>query len=134
MEFEAIDEGTIAQILIPEGTDNVKVGTVIATIAGEGEEAPAEQKTVAPAQAGAASSGEPAPAAPASAGATAESAPAPVAEKPAPAERASDPAIPAGTAHQRLPLREALRVACAAEMQSELRRVGTMCANHFIYR
>src|SRR3546814_3668438 len=72
MECEAIDEGTIAQILIPEGTDNVKVGTVIATIAGEGEEAPAEQKTVAPAQAGAASSGEPAPAAPASAGATAE--------------------------------------------------------------
>src|SRR3546814_8802377 len=53
MEFEAIDEGTIAQILIPEGTDNVKVGTVIATIAGEGEEAPAEQKTVAPVQAGA---------------------------------------------------------------------------------
>src|SRR3546814_9015364 len=38
MEFEAIDEGRIAQILVPEGTDNVKVGTVIATIAGEGEE------------------------------------------------------------------------------------------------
>ena len=33
MEFEAIDEGTIASILVPEGTDNVKVGTVIATIA-----------------------------------------------------------------------------------------------------
>src|SRR3546814_1601566 len=39
MEFEAIDEGTIGQILVAEGTDNVKVGTVIATIAGEGEEA-----------------------------------------------------------------------------------------------
>ena len=39
MEYEAIDEGTIASILVPEGTDNVKVGTVIATIAGEGEEA-----------------------------------------------------------------------------------------------
>lgn len=38
MEFEAIDEGTIAQILVPEGTDNVKVGTVIARISGEGEE------------------------------------------------------------------------------------------------
>ncbi|WP_184097011.1 pyruvate dehydrogenase complex E1 component subunit beta [Sphingopyxis panaciterrulae] len=119
MEFEAIDEGTIAQILIPEGTDNVKVGTVIATIAGEGEEGPAEQKTVAPAQAGAASSGEPAPAAPASAGATAESAPAPVAEKPAPAERASDPAIPAGTAMQRLTVREALRDAMAEEMRKD---------------
>lgn len=39
MEFEAIDEGTIAQILVPAGTDNVKVGTVIAVIAGEGEDA-----------------------------------------------------------------------------------------------
>ena len=37
MEFEAVDEGTIAEILVAEGTDNVKVGTVIATIAGEGE-------------------------------------------------------------------------------------------------
>ena len=39
MEFEAVDEGTIAQKLVPEGTDNVKVGTVIAVIAGEGEDA-----------------------------------------------------------------------------------------------
>ena len=41
MEFEAVDEGTIASILVAEGTDNVKVGTVIATIAGEGEDASA---------------------------------------------------------------------------------------------
>ena len=39
MEFEAVDEGTIAKILIPEGTDGVKVGEVIALIAGEGEDA-----------------------------------------------------------------------------------------------
>ncbi|WP_129790975.1 pyruvate dehydrogenase complex dihydrolipoamide acetyltransferase [Sphingosinicella sp. CPCC 101087] len=39
MEFEAIDEGTIAKILVPEGTDEVKVGTVIALIAEEGEDA-----------------------------------------------------------------------------------------------
>ena len=39
MEFEAVDEGTIGKILVAEGTDNVKVGTVIATIAGEGEDA-----------------------------------------------------------------------------------------------
>ncbi|HEY0112817.1 MAG TPA: pyruvate dehydrogenase complex dihydrolipoamide acetyltransferase [Allosphingosinicella sp.] len=39
MEFEAVDEGTIAKILVPEGTDEVKVGTVIALIAGEGEDA-----------------------------------------------------------------------------------------------
>jgi pyruvate dehydrogenase E2 component (dihydrolipoamide acetyltransferase) len=38
MEFEAVDEGTIAKILVAEGTDEVKVGTVIALIAGEGEE------------------------------------------------------------------------------------------------
>src|SRR6201996_196521 len=29
MEFEAVDEGTVAAILIPEGTDAVKVGEVI---------------------------------------------------------------------------------------------------------
>ncbi|MEE9433915.1 MAG: pyruvate dehydrogenase complex dihydrolipoamide acetyltransferase [Sphingorhabdus sp.] len=39
MEFEAIDEGTVAKILVPEGTDNVKVGEVIAMIAEEGEDA-----------------------------------------------------------------------------------------------
>ena len=37
MEFEAVDEGTIAKILVPEGTDGVKVGAPIALIAGEGE-------------------------------------------------------------------------------------------------
>jgi pyruvate dehydrogenase E2 component (dihydrolipoamide acetyltransferase) len=42
MEFEAIDEGVIGKIAVPAGTENVKVGTVIATIIGEGEEAPAE--------------------------------------------------------------------------------------------
>ncbi|MGQ0590325.1 MAG: pyruvate dehydrogenase complex dihydrolipoamide acetyltransferase [Sphingosinicella sp.] len=39
MEFEAVDEGTIAKILVAEGTDEVKVGTVIALIAGEDEDA-----------------------------------------------------------------------------------------------
>lgn len=38
MEFEAVDEGVIAKILIAEGTDGVKVGTVIAVLAGEGED------------------------------------------------------------------------------------------------
>jgi pyruvate dehydrogenase E2 component (dihydrolipoamide acetyltransferase) len=38
MEFEAVDEGVIAKILIAEGTDNVKVGTVIAILAEEGED------------------------------------------------------------------------------------------------
>jgi len=38
MEFEAVDEGTIAKILVPEGTDAVKVGAPIAILAGEGED------------------------------------------------------------------------------------------------
>jgi len=41
MEFEAVDEGTIVKVLIAEGTDNVKVGTVIAILAEEGEDASA---------------------------------------------------------------------------------------------
>jgi pyruvate dehydrogenase E1 component beta subunit len=39
MEFEAIDEGIMSSILIAEGSEGVKVGTVIALISGEGEEA-----------------------------------------------------------------------------------------------
>ncbi|NTZ41640.1 pyruvate dehydrogenase complex E1 component subunit beta [Altererythrobacter sp. SALINAS58] len=38
MEVETIDEGTVGKILVGEGTDNVKVGTVIAMLAGEGED------------------------------------------------------------------------------------------------
>ena len=38
MEFEAVDEGTIAKILVAEGTDAVKVGAPIAILAGEGED------------------------------------------------------------------------------------------------
>ncbi|OYW23625.1 MAG: pyruvate dehydrogenase complex dihydrolipoamide acetyltransferase [Sphingomonas sp. 12-62-6] len=39
MEFEAVDEGVISEILVAEGTDNVKVGTVIAILTQEGEAA-----------------------------------------------------------------------------------------------
>ena len=38
MEFEAVDEGTIASIAVAEGTEGVKVGTVIAVLAGEDED------------------------------------------------------------------------------------------------
>jgi pyruvate dehydrogenase E2 component (dihydrolipoamide acetyltransferase) len=52
MEFEAVDEGKIARILVPEGSDGVKVGTPIAILAGEGEEvsaaAPASKTEAAP--------------------------------------------------------------------------------------
>jgi pyruvate dehydrogenase E2 component (dihydrolipoamide acetyltransferase) len=41
MEFEAVDEGKIAKILVPEGSEGVKVGAPIAILAGEGEDASA---------------------------------------------------------------------------------------------
>jgi pyruvate dehydrogenase E2 component (dihydrolipoamide acetyltransferase) len=44
MEFEAVDEGVLTEILIEAGTDNVKVGTVIARLAMEDEDAEAESK------------------------------------------------------------------------------------------
>ena len=50
MEFEAVEEGVISKILVAEGTDGVKVGTVIALMGGEGEPSavsvPAEQPAV----------------------------------------------------------------------------------------
>src|SRR6478752_5996702 len=48
MEFEAVDEGTIAKIEVPEGTEGVKVGTVIALLAGEGEDPSAAAAAAAP--------------------------------------------------------------------------------------
>ena len=38
MEFEAVDEGVLAAILVEDGTENVAVGTVIAMLAEEGED------------------------------------------------------------------------------------------------
>ena len=49
MEFEAIDEGVVSSILVAEGTDGVKVGTVIAMIAGEDESAEAHPQPLPPA-------------------------------------------------------------------------------------
>src|ERR1700758_2761778 len=45
MEVEAIDEGVLAKIVIPEGTEHVAVNTPIAVIAGNGEEAGATKRT-----------------------------------------------------------------------------------------
>jgi pyruvate dehydrogenase E2 component (dihydrolipoamide acetyltransferase) len=56
MEFEAVDEGTIAKIEVAAGTEGVKVGTVIALLAGEGEDAGAA--TSAPAEAAPAAEGK----------------------------------------------------------------------------
>ncbi len=48
MEFEAVDEGTVLKILVPEGSDGVKVGTPIAMIGEEGESAEAPAAKPAP--------------------------------------------------------------------------------------
>ena len=85
MEFEAVDEGTVAKILVAEGTEGVKVGTPIALITAEGEDAGAP----------AAESREPAaeapPAAAAAEQAVTATAPAPVETPAAPAEAAAPP-------------------------------------------
>ncbi|MCH7628692.1 MAG: pyruvate dehydrogenase complex E1 component subunit beta [Proteobacteria bacterium] len=103
MEFEAIDEGTVAELLVAEGTEGVKVGTVIARIAGEGEDAAAPAPVAAPAPAPVAA--PPAPAAAAAVTAT-----------PAPAR---DPEVPAGTTMVATTVREALRDAMAEEMRAD---------------
>src|SRR5450631_1304470 len=51
MEIEAIDDGTLAKILVPDGTDNVAVNTPIGVIAAEGEDAGAVKAPAAAAQA-----------------------------------------------------------------------------------
>ena len=99
MEFESIDEGVIGAILVAEGTEGVKVGTVIATISGEG------QAAAAPVAAATAPK--------------AEASPVTAAERPAPAARPADPAIPAGTNMQTVTVREALRDAMAEEMRRD---------------
>ena len=84
MEFEAVDEGVIGKIAVPEGTEGVRVGTVIALLAEEGEDASAladADVSAAPASAPAAKEEE--------AAAPASSAPAP-SPSPAPAAAKSD--------------------------------------------
>ncbi|MEL0253310.1 MAG: pyruvate dehydrogenase complex dihydrolipoamide acetyltransferase [Novosphingobium sp.] len=73
MEFEAVDEGTIVSIDVAEGSEGVKVGTVIAMIAGEDEDAGA------PAPAAKAAEPAPAPAPKAESASAPAAAPAPVA-------------------------------------------------------
>jgi pyruvate dehydrogenase E2 component (dihydrolipoyllysine-residue acetyltransferase) len=99
MEVEAVDEGTIAKIIVPEGTQDVPVNDVIAVLAGDGEDVKA-----AGASAGAAKpSAAPAPALkPAAAAAPAPTAaPAPRPASPAPAAAAASPA-PQANGHGRI--------------------------------
>ena len=52
MEVEAVDEGKIGKIVVPEGAENVKVNSVIAVLLTEGESAADVKAPVAPAKAG----------------------------------------------------------------------------------
>ncbi len=103
MEFEAVDEGRIGKILVPEGTEGVKVNAPIAELLGDGEVAGAaptlKKATVAPA-------------------AAKEQAPVAHAE----VIKLEDPSLPAGTEFETMTVREALRDAMAEEM----RRDGTV--------
>jgi pyruvate dehydrogenase E1 component beta subunit len=101
MEFEAIDEGVVTSLLVAEGTDGVKVGTVIAMITGEDEAAtrpPVAKITPPPVTAAAA------PVAP----------PAAIVAK-------FDPPTPVDAAMTSVTLREALRDAMAEEMRRDPR-------------
>ena len=116
MEVEAVDEGKLGQILIAEGTENVKVNTPIAVILEDGESTTDIPVAAAPT----ASSGNGADPAPATNGAAA---PTPPAAAPAPAAPAAaiapDVDVPEGTTFTTITMREALRDAMAEEMRRD---------------
>jgi pyruvate dehydrogenase E2 component (dihydrolipoamide acetyltransferase) len=93
MEVEAVDEGTIAKILVPEGTADVPVNDVIAIMAGDGEDVKAAASAggaAAPKPAAAPAPATPAAAAAPAAAPAAKAAPPPAAAPaPAPAAQAN---------------------------------------------
>jgi pyruvate dehydrogenase E1 component beta subunit len=116
MEVEAVDEGTLGKILVPEGTADVAVNTPIAVILADGEEASAASSSAAPAaQQKAAESAPPAePEKKAEAPEVAhKSAAAPV------IEAQPEPDVPEGTEMVTITMREALRDAMAEEMRRD---------------
>jgi pyruvate dehydrogenase E1 component beta subunit len=120
MEVEAVDEGTVEALLVPEGAEEVKVNTPIARLSGEnGASAPTPQPAAAPApQSRAEASGDPErkpPEADARPRPEGEGA-APVAP-PQPALR--DPELPEGVKLVKVTVRDALRDAMAEEMRRD---------------
>jgi pyruvate dehydrogenase E1 component beta subunit len=118
MEVEAIDEGVLGKILVPEGTNDVAVNTPIATIEADGEApgAPKQAASAPPARQQKGDESAP-PVAPAAARAPAEPKSA-VAAPPKPAIL-PEPDVPAGTAMATMTVREALRDAMAEEMRRD---------------
>src|SRR5436305_2257280 len=123
MEFEAVDEGKIAKILVPECTDGVKVGAPIALLAGDGETVSAAPPAEAP---------KPAmkeePSVPAPASQQDEATPTPHVFETAArdlvadvAKTHDDPEMPDGTPLVSTTVRDALRDAMAEEMRRDER-------------
>src|SRR5207248_408382 len=114
MEVEAVDEGVVETLLVPEGTEEVKVNTPIARLSG-GAEAPAANPPAAPLAAPA----PPAPVAtalrPSESGETPKPATGP-SPRPTPA---ADAEVPPGTQMKKLTVRDALRDAMAEEMRRD---------------
>jgi pyruvate dehydrogenase E1 component beta subunit len=126
MEVEAVDEGTLGKILVPEGTEGVAVNTPIALLLAEGEDAaalqgaaaaPAEARDEAARPAANEASGEDRPMrrARGNGGAVAPIA-APLEPMPS---GAADPEVPEGTEMIKQTVREALRDAMAEEMRRD---------------
>jgi pyruvate dehydrogenase E1 component beta subunit len=123
MEVEAVDEGTLGKILVPEGTADVAVNTPIAMILGDGEDASALKngKSAAPARAEKAAESAP-PAAQEEPAKKAEAPPAPAktgTATPPPAHLEPEPEVPEGTELVTMTMREALRDAMAEEMRRD---------------
>ena len=107
MEVEAVDEGEVLEILVAEGSENVKVNTPIARLAGEdGAAAPAPKADAPPAEAPKTEDKAPAEGAPADA---------PVKPK----VELRDPEIPADAKLVKTTIRDALRDAMAEEMRRD---------------
>ena len=131
MEVEAVDEGTLGKILVPEGTNDVAVNTPIAMILGEGEDssalksakpAPAKPQAVADQPAAQEKAAESAPAAEKDEPATKAEASAPAktgTAKPPSAHLEPEPEVPEGTELVTMTMREALRDAMAEEMRRD---------------
>jgi pyruvate dehydrogenase E1 component beta subunit len=120
MEVEAVDEGTLGKILVPEGTNDVAVNTPIAMILAEGEDESA-LKDGKSTQAGGDGTE---PALPPEKGEAGKKAATPAQPKfgtvkPPPAALMPDPDVPQGTEMVTMTMREALRDAMAEEMRRD---------------
>ena len=128
MEFEAVDEGKIAKILVPEGTDGVKVGQAIAILAADGEAVSDVPAAPAMAEEPAKAEAATAEAAPVPAEQQTEGTPTPHQMDTAARELVADvaktqdpPEVPEGTPLVSTTVREALRDAMAEEMRKDER-------------